>query len=250
MNENPNIEHPASRALNISIRAAFLLLLLTCTALPLYVFGQPGGLRSDEKPALGPKLRSGSAAERRETAEAVLHGRGHAADGELAQALSAEPDPETKVRLIRALGGRGSDEAVAALTDTLLRDSSPLARATAAKQLRRLQGGKTASDALAQALKNDKDADVRSACASALGAYRIPEAVKALADAAKDKDPKIRRHAALGLTRQPKTAETEAALGALEKDADPGVAAKTRAWRGQPAPAKAPAQAKSGKKKG
>ena len=63
------------------------------------------------------------------------------------------------------------------------------------------RGAASAVDPLIQMLKNDPNADARSQAASALGAIGDVRAADALTAALKDKEPDVRREAAMGLAR-------------------------------------------------
>lgn len=184
-----------------------------------------------ERPARPrPNLR-GSAAQRLEAAEQSLRRvRGAAGADALGTAAARETNPQVRYRLLQALAVQDAAAALPALTRALGSDPSPIVRVAAAQELGRLDEP-SATRALAGALSSDADANVREASAVSLGLHRSTGAVAALAAASRHADPRLRVHAALGLSRQPAGRERDSALDRLERDADAAVAAKARAWR-------------------
>lgn len=217
-----------SRALAYALFAAL-------AAAPFAAIGAPveKDAAKPARPRVGAALKAAKDADRREALEKLLYRRGDAAEAEIVAALSREPKPDIRAGLLRALTGKGGEAAVLAIVDALIWDGSPLVRSAAAHQLARLRGGRPAEIALIEHLQSDPDADVRGSCAVALAYYHTPRAVAALARAAKDPDPGLRRSAALALSRQPKGAERDKALDALEADPEAEIAEKARRWRGE-----------------
>lgn len=135
----------------------------------------------------------------------LLHaGKVSQSDFQWAQCLEGESDGASRVRAVRALGESGTPPAVRALARALAKDALWFVRAEAARAL-----GTVRSEAAREALVGQtaaKDPRVRSAVASALGAFRHDEkAAEALAGMlhARERSPStlFDAAAALGRTR-------------------------------------------------
>lgn len=237
-----------ARARDYSIRVAIYAALAGLVWAPLAVFGSPAGAPAkpkagkpgkaakapkDLRPELDGELKSRSKAKRRAAIRKLLRGKGRARGAEVRRAAKAERDPAIRIKLHRVMvqkADEAPDATVAALADDLLKGETVAVRASAARQLRRLHGGKVAAQALMAGL-SDPDEDVRATCASALALYKARGVEKALIKAASDKSAKVRRGAALALSRRPATAAVKKALDKLEKDQDRETAEKARIWR-------------------
>lgn len=107
---------------------------------------------------------------------------------ELAERIQTETDPTVRVEIIKALGDSRSPSAMAVLRAGLgypRPDPDPEVRATICQAYGRI-GGVEARTALAAALANDPDDDVRVEAARSLGAFREGANVQALAAALDD----------------------------------------------------------------
>lgn len=216
-----------ARARYNSAGAAFLLLAALSAALPVWVFSRS----PESKPDLSRDLRDAKASKRAEAAERLTRRGGTAGEGTIIDAFRRETDPQVRARLLGALVSGGGKEAEGVLVSALAGDASVLVRAVAARELGRLGGGGVSVRALAGGLAKDEAIEVRQSCAASLGLHPVPEAVKALVAAASDRDPAVRRYAALGLSRQPAGPERDKALSKLEKDSDPHAARFARQGR-------------------
>lgn len=219
---------PHTRARDSYIYAAMLLLIVTLAIAPILAFGAPA--QPAVRPDVGQELRGSDKNKRRQAAEKLLSRAAQASPADIVRASSAETDADIQVKLHQLLGNDASEASVAALVNSLKTGSPAIVRVSAAQQLGRIRGGDAALKALLKGLTGDADKDVRAACAVGLGSYRTPEAAKALAKAASDKAPGVRRRIAFALSKHPKSADRDSALTGLEKDSDAEVAGKARAF--------------------
>ncbi len=178
-------------------------------------------------------LTSGRLKVRLDAAQAVIEHRGSASPDDLVAASRRDANPEARARLLMAAYEVDIPRAIPALIAALRGDASPLVRSIAAQTLARAGGsaGAPARQAFHDGLAQDAALAVRRKCAAALGFHHSPDAVKALAAAASDPDPELRRGVGTALTLHPRSAETDRALDALENDRDPSVAGRVRARR-------------------
>lgn len=112
--------------------------------------------------------------------------------------LGAEdPDPTVRAAALRALGKFGSVDDVAMIKASL-KDANKVVRWEAAVALQRIHR-EDAAEALIQAMRDDTDTDVKTACANALGQYAKPEVFQSLVGALSDRDYTVATEAAKSL---------------------------------------------------
>lgn len=168
---------------------------------------------------------------RAQAVQAVLDRRAYASADALTAASRGEKNPEIRLRMLMAAFDVSRSSAEPFLIAALGGDSSPLVRAVSAQILIRAVPDDAIRSAFLNGLANDKDLDVRRSCASGLAYHHSPDAVKALAAAASDRDPELRRRVGLALLRHPKSAAADQVLNQLENDSDKSVAALIHARR-------------------
>ncbi|GAB4517499.1 MAG: hypothetical protein Tsb0013_21750 [Phycisphaerales bacterium] len=97
-------------------------------------------------------------------------------------------DEDTGVQTVgvKALGLHGSPRHVAPIGEKLASGEDPVLRWEAARSLQRLHEPEAAIPALLEAMSTDDEADVRAACATALGQYAQPRVFDALVAALDD----------------------------------------------------------------
>ena len=168
-------------------------------------------------------LGSLKAGERLEAAEDIRRGKARLSRRDMEDAARKEANPQVRYTLLQALAEREGSAAEDALLFALQNDPAMIVRAAAAQQLRRIAGGTKTVQALSQALSQDKEAEVRRACAFTLGFYPSEQGIAALERAAESPDTELRRQTAKALRMRP-GASADRILKKLEKDKDPAVA--------------------------
>jgi hypothetical protein len=106
---------------------------------------------------------------------------------ELARQIQIESDPLVRVAIVRTIS-----EFRTPITQQVLEaglgDENAAVRIASCRSLG-ANGGASSVGPLAQALRSDKEVDVRLAAAEALGRFKTPEAMQALVVALDDRDP-------------------------------------------------------------
>jgi len=182
-------------------------------------------------------LKSPSSDTRADAVQAVIDHRARASADALTAASRSEKNPEIRLRMLMAAFDVNRSSAEPFLIAALGGDASPMVRAVSAQILIRAVPDDAIRAAFLNGLAKDKDLDVRRSCASGLGYHHTPDAVKALAAAASDRDPELRRRVGMALLRHPKSAAGDAVLDHLENDSDKSVAALIHARRQAKRPA-------------
>lgn len=102
--------------------------------------------------------------------------------------LVDDPDPTVRAAALAALGKHGTQEDIDRVLPYLEYDTdNKIVRWEAAKALQRLHR-EDAATPLTRSLADDEDADVRMACADALGQYHVRPVFQALVGALTDRD--------------------------------------------------------------
>ena len=210
--------------------AAVCLILVLCSLRAQGAPPGPGSGSPAPKKDVSGKLRSAKALDRLRAAEDLRELAAQAPPADIEAAYRGEKNVQVRYSLLQGLASQAPAQGVVLLAEALSRDPAVIVRVVAAQELARFDEP-AAAGALAAAAAADQDADVRKACLSSLGLQRSSGTIEALSLAATDPDPEIRKHAALGLSRQPKGPAVDRALDELEKDPDPRVKAKAKAWR-------------------
>lgn len=170
-----------------------------------------------------PDAATDDPAPRVEAVQAAVRAKNAAAAPALAAGFAAEPSPAVRAALVRGVAAldpvRGAALAKAALTDPL-----PVVRLAAAEALA-LSSGAAAVPDLVAALAAETNAGVRHTIVFWLGSFKTPAARAALAQAlGNDADPNVRVQAARALQRHGTPAAKNALKGA-QTDSDPRVRA-------------------------
>jgi len=108
---------------------------------------------------------------------------------QLARQMQVEPDPLVRYAVVDAIAEFRTPMAQQVL-EAGLADQDVAVREACCRALGR-RGETSAVASLANALKNDKEIDVRLAAAEALGNIKSPEAIQAVAVALDDRDPAL-----------------------------------------------------------
>lgn len=158
-----------------------------------------------------------------EAVQAALRAKDASAAPDFAASYAGEAVPSVRAALVRGVAAldpvRGGVLARAALTDP-----QPIVRLAAAESLAQSQGAASVPD-LVGALAEETNAGVRHTIVFWLGSFKTAVARAALAQAlAEDKDPNVRLQAARSLQRHGTTAARNA-LNAAKTDADKRVRA-------------------------
>jgi len=139
---------------------------------------------------------------------------------ELISRLQTNTNYETRAWSALALGELKAPEGLTVLKKVLAEDRVYLVRQFSAQALGHLQQPEATSGALAVALLEDKEAEVRAACAEALQGARSPEAIKALVQALGDESAKVRLNAVQAFHRVKSKEAVPALMKALEKETE------------------------------
>lgn len=108
---------------------------------------------------------------------------------QLARQIQVEPDPLVRAAIVETLVKFNTPLATQVLVAGLS-DADPRVRRKCCHGLG-VRGESSAIDALAQAIQQDSEIDVRVAATKALGGMPSPAAIKALATALQDRDPAL-----------------------------------------------------------
>lgn len=136
----------------------------------------------------------------------------------------AKDDRDASVRrkAIQVLAAEGETTVTADLINSLAQDPDAAVRQTAAEELGNFVQSAGVVAALSRALSQDPAAAVRYASARSLALSRTAEAIEALARAAQEADPNLRRQIAVGLGRH-SSPQANSILKKLERDANASV---------------------------
>jgi HEAT repeat protein len=118
----------------------------------------------------------------------------------------------------------GRQDAVSPLAAVLGKAAHPFLKDVVIDALASL-GGDAAAAALVGTLRGDADDSVRLRCASALGGFSGPEALRALIDALRDPSARVRTSAGAALARMNATGAVDLLLNALRDERDPAAQA-------------------------
>ncbi len=116
---------------------------------------------------------------------------------QLARQIQVEPDPLVRQAVVATIAEFHTPMAQQVL-EAGLSDENAAVRMTCCRTLGR-RGEAVSVASLANALRNDKDVDVRLAATEALGKIKTPEAIKALGIALDDRDPALQYAGVLSL---------------------------------------------------
>ena len=194
----------------------FLFLLLSA--------GQAIGAGTKEAVQSGADLEKGKTVERLHAAEDVRDGKRVVPSDQIKQARNREKDPLVRRRLNEALARTGTPGFQQELARSLSDDPDVFVRQGAAQQLGNYVATPGVVAALAHALAADPEPAVRYACAQSLALSDTPASFNALAKAATDADPNLRRQVAFSLGRH-KSAAAKRLRRSLLSDPDPQVRA-------------------------
>lgn len=122
----------------------------------------------------------------------------HASD-ELIQAMTQDPSPVVRATCARCLARLATDDAETALLEALA-DDDGLVRWEAVAGLGLIAATGT-WETVAKHLLEDDSPDVRRECAKVLSRFQSVGAVSALISALEDREPSVRLHAEIALTR-------------------------------------------------